>query len=588
MTTIDRALMYIARGWPILVCHPRSKEPLGELVPNGVKDATTDMDVIDRWLRRHPDANLAVACGAPGPQVLDIDDPRAVPAAVAAAVVKAPRTRSARGGAAFFEGTDAGTINLGWGELRGQGSYQLIPPSIHPVGKPYTWLQEPHGKLPTAPVLLDRHGQRAGHGEHQPPPRPIVAGEGRHPYMKDYAVRIVRSGITDQDRIAAHLEREFELSCEPNPPPSQGREYFKALAKWAAKSRIAGREREKAAADAGSESPTERLRILDVDRMLVTAPPPVPWVVEPILARGCVTMLAGREGRGKSMLALAIAAAIGRATETLGIAGMSVGISGHVLYIDAENGENEAHRRVHGLSVARGTLTYVEADGFDLKYHLAELEALISKAEPKLLVLDSLRSLAPGLDENDSQEVEMVLRPIVRLTQKLKIATMLLHHASRQSGEYRGSTAIGAAVELGFSLGRHDDDPMITRRKLSCWKSRPATEPEPRWLTIKPTDGGDIMLSEAAAYEPAPATPVLDALVEELREVVQGGGSSGTDPIGGVPPVPPPWTTADFGRVVGRDHHDKTLRRAVQRLETTGLIHRNGDGLWYSGEGGGE
>ncbi len=71
-------------------------------------------------------------------------------------------------------------------------------------------------------------------------------------------------------------------------------------------------------------------------------------MVEPILAAGCVTMPASREGRGKSMLALAIAAAVGHGAE---IVGMPIDAPGRVLYVDAENGEREAHRRVHGLSV---------------------------------------------------------------------------------------------------------------------------------------------------------------------------------------------------------------------------------------------
>jgi hypothetical protein len=239
--TVGHAQMYLARGWPLLVCHPRSKEPLGELVPHGVNDATTDPEVVARWLHKCPDANLAVACGSPGPQVLDIDNPKAVPTAVAAAVMKAPRTRSARGGAAFFAGTDAGTINLGWGELRGRGSYQLLPPSIHPTGKKYAWLQAPRGALPPAPTLLERPGQRAGKGEHKPPPRPIIAGDGRHPYMRDFAVRLARVGVTDEDRIAAHLELEFRLSCELEPPPTPG--YFQRLAHWVADSRIAAQAR---------------------------------------------------------------------------------------------------------------------------------------------------------------------------------------------------------------------------------------------------------------------------------------------------------------------------------------------------------
>lgn len=328
-----------------------------------------------------------------------------------------------------------------------------------------------------------------------------------------------------------------------------------------------------------------RLRVLDVDKMLTTPPPPIPWVVEPILARGCVTMLAGREGRGKSMLALALAAGVGRATNLLDIAGMPVGGSGHVLYVDAENGPHEAHRRVHGLDVEAGSLTYVEADGFNLAQDLAELEQLVRQRAPKLLVLDSLRSLAPGLDENDSQQAEAALRPVVRLTQQLQIATLILHHASRMSGEYRGSTAIGAAVELGFTLSRHEDDPMAaTRRKLACWKSRPAAEPEPRWLTIKPDSDGGILLMEAAPYEPPARAPVRDEIEDALRDLI-GGVSGATAHMGGDTLTPPSWSTADFARHVERDPKDPTVRRAVKRLEDAGVIHRNGDHRWWAGDG---
>jgi 5S rRNA maturation endonuclease (ribonuclease M5) len=361
--------------------------------------------------------------------------------------------------------------------------------------------------------------------------------------------------------------------------------------------------------DAAAGEPSagrEVLRVLPVDWMLTTIPPPVPWVVEPLLARGCVTMLAGREGRGKSMLALALAAALGRATLLLDVAGMTVGVSGHVLYVDAENGPNEVHRRVHGLNVAAGMLTYVEADGFDLRRDLELLDRLVRQYQPKVLVLDSLRSLAPGLDENDSQQCESALRPVVRLTHELGLAALVLHHASRASGEYRGSTAIGAAVELGFTLTRYDEDPMAaTRRKLACWKSRPAAEPAARWLTIKPTDDGEILLSEAAAYEPERSHPVQNAIEEALRTLVEEacGGCGGpigdhktTTPLessagaGDSPcgdnttrPQAPSWTGADFARHVGPEPADWSVRQVVKRLAESGLIHRNGDERWYPG-----
>lgn len=65
-----RALGYAARGWPVFPCRPGSKEPATR---HGFKDASTDPDQIRRWWQHDPAANLAIATGAPGPDVLDVD-----------------------------------------------------------------------------------------------------------------------------------------------------------------------------------------------------------------------------------------------------------------------------------------------------------------------------------------------------------------------------------------------------------------------------------------------------------------------------------------------------------------------------------
>jgi SpoVK/Ycf46/Vps4 family AAA+-type ATPase len=248
-----------------------------------------------------------------------------------------------------------------------------------------------------------------------------------------------------------------------------------------------------------TQTTTPKLRVLDIEHMLSTEPPPVPWVVEPLFVAGCVTMIAGREGTGKSMLALALAAAIGHGSS---IAGMDCQ-PGMVLYVDAENGEREAHRRVRGLGVKSGTLSYYEAQGFNLATDIALLDGLVDKHKPSVLILDSLRSLAPGLDENDSKQAEAAVRPVSRLAQATGLPVGLLHHAGKNGHEYRGSTAIGAAVELGFTLSRHEEDPDVrTRRKLACWKSRPAPEAESRWLSLDASDGR-VLIGEAEPFKPA-------------------------------------------------------------------------------------
>jgi hypothetical protein len=147
--------------------------------------------------------------------------------------------------------------------------------------------------------------------------------------------------------------------------------------------------------------------------------------------------------------------------------------------------------------------------------------------------------------------------------------------------EYRGSTAIGAAVELGFTLSRHDEDAAkATRRKLTCWKCRPDREPPPRWLSLDADDDDGVRITETDPFVPERGTPVLDEIAAKLRTWIERG-TRGTPPSPGTTGTTPSWTLAELARAVGRNRDDKTARRAVQRLAELGVIYRNGDERWH-------
>jgi Bifunctional DNA primase/polymerase, N-terminal. len=136
---LPAALWYAGRGWPVFPCVINGKEPR---TAHGFKDATTDPAVITAWWARSPGANIAVATGAPGPDVLDVDTKdgrdgmqlfqRAREAGLlrgATAVINTP----SGGIHVHFTGTNQPGGAVGGKakplELKAVGGYVLLPPS---------------------------------------------------------------------------------------------------------------------------------------------------------------------------------------------------------------------------------------------------------------------------------------------------------------------------------------------------------------------------------------------------------------------------------------------------------------------------
>ena len=142
---LHAAVGYATLGWPVFPCRPGAKEPIGAAVPHGCLDATTDIGTITRWWRRWPHANVAVATGAPGPDVLDVDVKNGAPGLQLFERVKAAGL--VRGAAAiiatpsggmhlWFNGTSqsGGAVRRRALELKATGGYVLVPPSRTAAG----------------------------------------------------------------------------------------------------------------------------------------------------------------------------------------------------------------------------------------------------------------------------------------------------------------------------------------------------------------------------------------------------------------------------------------------------------------------
>lgn len=143
--SLARALAYARQGWPVFPCRPGTKEPATR---HGFYDASTDPAQITAWWKRQPNANLAIATGSPGPDVLDVDHHgQAGNGFMALSRLKGTGlldgvgtiVRTPHGGLhAYFAGSDQSSGRLPHHHLdfRSAGGYVLAPPS-HIDGRPY-------------------------------------------------------------------------------------------------------------------------------------------------------------------------------------------------------------------------------------------------------------------------------------------------------------------------------------------------------------------------------------------------------------------------------------------------------------------
>lgn len=151
----DAALAAYARGWAVIPIRPRSKQPLVRWVP--YQQRRPREIELRAWWRRWPKANLGIVCGGiSGLMVLDLETGVKLDAANPMPI--SPTVVTGTGGRHYYlklaECVEAPSVNLRGcgiqGELKGEGTYVVAPPSVHPSGVPYEWAIRPEDE-PLAP-----------------------------------------------------------------------------------------------------------------------------------------------------------------------------------------------------------------------------------------------------------------------------------------------------------------------------------------------------------------------------------------------------------------------------------------------------
>lgn len=183
------------------------------------------------------------------------------------------------------------------------------------------------------------------------------------------------------------------------------------------------------------------------------------WLVQDLVPLGTVTLLGGDGGTGKSLLALQLAAAV--ATESRWLGYPTAG--GSVLFISAEDDDDELHRRTDDILKATGA-TFRQLDRLILRSLAGEdallatldrstgvlqptqlykeIEERVAEEKPSLIVLDTLADLFPG-NENDRAQARQFIGMLRGWAIRHKCAVLLLAHPSL-SGMSSGSGTSGS------------------------------------------------------------------------------------------------------------------------------------------------
>ena len=156
-----KALEYLALGWSVIPVR-NDKSPI-----NGWKQWQSRVMTQDEATKAFSSRvvqGIAVVCGkVSGVTVLDLEQSSLGSKEVQALLElakNAPRARSGGGGVHLYfasSGERNKPLELNGvhiGDIRGEGGYVVLPPSCHPSGNTYEWVNEPTGNLEPIPKRL--------------------------------------------------------------------------------------------------------------------------------------------------------------------------------------------------------------------------------------------------------------------------------------------------------------------------------------------------------------------------------------------------------------------------------------------------
>lgn len=223
-------------------------------------------------------------------------------------------------------------------------------------------------------------------------------------------------------------------------------------------------------------------------QLLSSASVKIPWLVDGLMPREGVGILAGHAKIGKSWLTLDLAITTSQGGAWLNKFQVQ---PGHVFYIDEESSLDLLSYRYQKLLKYRGltdaNIRFFSKEGFSFSQQnkIDELRQAMNIQHPKLVIIDSLNRVHRA-NENSSTEMGEIFRRVSALSKEFGCFILFTDHLPHGQERFRGSTDKEAFVDTGFLASKIGNSNILVEHKYAR-----VTEPVRSFELALQDDGED-------------------------------------------------------------------------------------------------